>query len=167
MKRFILPLIAAAILAGCNQLPDYESYKTDIQGVWCSPDGPELFTNVDDPYYFAIEFTEDKMILHEPSQKIPGYLEDTPYTLRDNYVILGEKGDGTIRVSIENDQLTITDGKGFTTYRRATTEELAEAGILPIDQEKYAAVSGYMEENAITMGTVDPSVFETDTSDAE
>ena len=162
MKRLILPLIAVMALAGCSKVPDYESYKTDIIGVWCSPDGPEYVTDVDDPYHFAIEFTEDKMIFHSPSQRVPGYLEDTPYTLRDNYVILGENGDGTIMVSIENDQLTITEGKGSTTYRRATTEELADAGILPIGADQYALVSEYMDENAMTLGTVDPSVFETE-----
>lgn len=155
------------LLSSCDssQGPDYASYKTDIIGVWCAQSGPEHIVSVTDPYYYLLEFTEESLILHEPSEKVPGYMVEVPYTLTDNTLMINNDEGKKATVLIENDTLTIPGLTKFmnndsAAFRRATTEEMAQIGVLPQDSDKYQQVSEYMEENSITIGTVDPTIFE-------
>ncbi|MBQ5317088.1 MAG: hypothetical protein J6I96_06000 [Oscillospiraceae bacterium] len=156
-KMIVCLMLALALFTACgSNKVDYEAYKTDIIGVWCDVDGPEYIPTADPEtaFYYIIEFTDDNtMATHESSQKYPGYVLRVPYELRDDILVLGDDGQGRIRIGFEDGNLLITDGQGTHTYRHPTVEELGNAGVYPIDEELYQQVLQYMQEKEASENT--------------
>ena len=150
-KKLLFPILLVMMLfASCNTTapaePDTSNLAADILGVWCAPDGPQLMPDDKEPYYYLVEFTEDKMVLHEPSEQTPGYMVDIPYVLEDKYIILGEDRGAKAMVEVKDGMLTITDGRGSETYRHATIDEMAKVQAYPLDQDLFNQVKERKDE---------------------
>ena len=154
-------LFAMTALTACGD-DEYASYSEDKVGIWSAAEGIEIYYSESDYAYRFYEFTSDgKLYYHSLSESMGDIVSSAvEFTINENYFIVN--GSRAL-ISIDGDNMTMTNSSGDQNYVRISMEEATAYGVYYVDSELYNEQANYMIQ--LQTGTAEES--ESDTLEGE